>query len=415
MSARRVVVTGTGMLSPLGSDVTQNWKAVQASESGISQIERFDTEGFSSRIGGAVRNLNAEDYLPAKELRKLDAFIHYGLIASFQAIAESGLSDTPGLDPDRVGVAIGSGIGGLEFIEKSVHTLTGQGPRRVSPFFVPASVINMIAGNLAIKYGFCGPNFAITTACTTGTHNIGYAARTIKYGDADAMIAGGSEMATTPTSLAAFASAKALSSRNDEPEKASRPWDRGRDGFVLSDGAGVVVLEELEHARARGANILAEVAGFGMSDDAYHITAPPAKGEGAAKSMRNALRDAKLNTDELDYINAHGTSTTVGDVAEVQAVRSVLGECADQVAVSSTKSMTGHLLGAAGAVEAIFSILAMRDGVLPPTINLDDPDDGCDLDFVPHHARDARVNAVMSNSFGFGGTNGTLVMRRFEG
>ncbi len=414
MSARRVVVTGTGMLSPLGSDVAQNWKAVQAGESGIAHVERFDTEGFSSRIGGAVRNLNAEDYLPAKELRKLDAFIHYGLIASFQAIAESGLSETPGLDPDRVGVAIGSGIGGLEFIEKSVHTLTGQGPRRVSPFFVPASVINMIAGNLAIKYGFTGPNFAITTACTTGTHNIGYAARTIKYGDADAMIAGGSEMATTPTSMAAFASAKALSSRNDEPEKASRPWDRDRDGFVLSDGAGVLVLEELEHAKARGANILAEVAGFGMSDDAFHITSPPPEGVGAAKSMRNALRDAGLNAEELDYINAHGTSTTVGDVAEVKAIRSVLGENAEQVAVSSTKSMTGHLLGAAGAVEAIFSILAMRDGVLPPTINLDDPDDGCDLDFVPHHARDARIETVMSNSFGFGGTNGTLVMRRFR-
>ena len=414
MSARRVVVTGTGMLSPLGSDVAQNWKAVQAGESGIAHVERFDTEGFSSRIGGAVRNLNAEDYLPAKELRKLDAFIHYGLIASFQAIAESGLSETPGLDPDRVGVAIGSGIGGLEFIEKSVHTLTGQGPRRVSPFFVPASVINMIAGNLAIKYGFTGPNFAITTACTTGTHNIGYAARTIKYGDADAMIAGGSEMATTPTSMAAFASAKALSSRNDEPEKASRPWDRDRDGFVLSDGAGVLVLEELEHAKARGVNILAEVAGFGMSDDAFHITSPPPEGVGAAKSMRNALRDAGLNAEELDYINAHGTSTTVGDVAEVKAIRSVLGENAEQVAVSSTKSMTGHLLGAAGAVEAIFSILAMRDGVLPPTINLDDPDDGCDLDFVPHHARDARIETVMSNSFGFGGTNGTLVMRRFR-
>ena len=414
MSARRVVVTGTGMLSPLGSDVAQNWEAVQAGRSGISLVERFDTEGFSSRIGGAVRNLNAEDYLPAKELRKLDAFIHYGLIASFQAIAESGLTDTPGLDPDRVGVAIGSGIGGLEFIEKSVHTLTGQGPRRVSPFFVPASVINMIAGNLAIKYGFTGPNFAITTACTTGTHNIGYAARTIKYGDADAMIAGGSEMATTPTSMAAFASAKALSSRNDEPEKASRPWDRGRDGFVLSDGAGVLVLEELEHAKARGANILAEVAGFGMSDDAFHITSPPPEGLGAAKSMRNALSDAGLNADELDYINAHGTSTTVGDVAEVNAIRSVLGDSAEKVAVSSTKSMTGHLLGAAGAVEAIFSMLALRDGVLPPTINLDDPDDGCDLDFVPHHARDARIDTVMSNSFGFGGTNGTLVLRRFR-
>lgn len=414
MAARRVVLTGCGAVSPLGNTVADNWKAIAAGESGIGPIERFNTEGYSTRIGGAIRNLEVSDYLPPKDIRKMDAFIQYGLIAAYEAIETSGLMIGDGPDPDRVGCAIGSGIGGLEYIEKNFHALRDHGPRRVSPFFVPGSVINMVAGNLAIQYGFCGPNIAITTACTTGTHNIGYAARTIAYGDADVMIAGGAEMATTPTGLAAFASARALSTRNEEPEKASRPWDRGRDGFVLSDGAGAVVLEELEHARARGATILAEVAGFGMSDDAHHITSPPEDGRGAAKAMSNALRDAGMEPEQVDYVNAHGTSTTVGDVAEVAAVKSVFGSHARNLSVSSTKSMTGHLLGAAGAVEAIYCALAIRDGLLPPTINLDDPDDGCDLDFVPHKARYSVVNVALSNSFGFGGTNGTLILRRPE-
>ena len=414
MAIRRVVMTGCGAVSPLGNTVADNWKAIAAGSSGIGAIERFSTEGYATRIGGAVRNLEVSDYLPPKEIRKMDAFLQYGLIAAYEAIESSGLMGGDGPDADRVGCAIGSGIGGLEYIEKNFQALRDHGPRRVSPFFVPASVINMVAGNLAIQYGFCGPNIAITTACTTGTHNIGYAARTIAHGDADVMIAGGAEMATTPTGLAAFASARALSTRNDEPEKASRPWDRDRDGFVLSDGAGAVVLEELEHARARGANILAEVAGFGMSDDAHHITAPPEDGRGAAKAMRNALRDAGMEPHDVDYINAHGTSTTVGDVAEVAAIRSVFGDSARELAVSSTKSMTGHLLGAAGAVEAIYCALSIRDGLLPPTINLDDPDEGCDLDFVPHRARQADVSVALSNSFGFGGTNGTLILKRPE-
>ena len=414
MAIRRVVMTGCGAVSPLGNTVADNWKAIAAGSSGIGAIERFSTEGYATRIGGAVRNLEVSDYLPPKEIRKMDAFLQYGLIAAYEAIESSGLMGGDGPDADRVGCAIGSGIGGLEYIEKNFQALRDHGPRRVSPFFVPASVINMVAGNLAIQYGFCGPNIAITTACTTGTHNIGYAARTIAHGDADVMIAGGAEMATTPTGLAAFASARALSTRNDEPEKASRPWDRDRDGFVLSDGAGAVVLEELEHARARGANILAEVAGFGMSDDAHHITAPPEDGRGAAKAMRNALRDAGMEPHDVDYINAHGTSTTVGDVAEVAAIQSVFGDSAREVAVSSTKSMTGHLLGAAGAVEAIYCALSIRDGLLPPTINLDDPDEGCDLDFVPHRARQADVSVALSNSFGFGGTNGTLILKRPE-
>jgi 3-oxoacyl-[acyl-carrier-protein] synthase II len=353
--------------------------------------------------------------LSSKEARKLDAFIHYGLIAAQQAVDDSGLEQYSKLDKERVGIAIGSGIGGLEYIEKNVLQMDKAGPRKVSPFFVPASVINMISGNAAIRFGYKGPNIAIVTACTTGTHNIGYAARTIAYGDADVMLAGGSEMATTRSGVAAFSSARALSTRNDEPEKASRPWDRDRDGFVLSDGAGVVVLEELEHARARGATIYGEVIGFGMSDDAHHITAPPADGEGAARSMRNAIRDAGISPDLVGYINAHGTSTQVGDVAEVAAVKSVFGSHAEKLAMSSTKSMTGHLLGAAGAVEAIFSVLAVRDGVLPPTINLDHPDEGCDLDFVAHKSRDADVKVALSNSFGFGGTNGTLIVSRYEG
>lgn len=414
MSKRRVVITGMGMLSPVGNDVQSSWAAVCAGRSGIGRIDRFDATDYGTRIGGAIKDLDIEPYLSSKEARKLDAFIHYGLIAAQQAVDDSGLEQFGDLDKERVGIAIGSGIGGLEYIEKNVIQMEKSGPRKVSPFFVPASVINMISGNAAIRFGYKGPNIAIVTACTTGTHNIGYAARTIAYGDADVMLAGGSEMATTRSGIAAFSSARALSTRNDEPEKASRPWDKGRDGFVLSDGAGVVVLEELEHARARGATIYGEVIGFGMSDDAHHITAPPASGDGAARSMVNAIRDAGLQPDQIGYINAHGTSTQVGDVAEVAAVKSVFGAHAHKLAMSSTKSMTGHLLGAAGAVETIFSVLAVRDGILPPTINLDEPDEGCDLDFVAHTSRKADVRVALSNSFGFGGTNGTLIVSRYE-
>lgn len=415
MSKRRVVITGMGMLSPVGNDVESSWSAIRAGRSGIGLIDRFDTTDYNTRIGGAIRNLDIEPYLSTKEARKLDPFIHYGLIAAQQAVDDSGLEHYDQLDKERVGIAIGSGIGGLEYIEKNVLLMEKSGPRKVSPFFVPASVINMISGNAAIRFGYKGPNIAIVTACTTGTHNIGYAARTIAYGDADVMLAGGSEMATTRSAVAAFSSARALSTRNDEPEKASRPWDKDRDGFVLSDGAGVLVLEELEHAKARGATIHGEVVGFGMSDDAHHITSPPADGDGAARSMRNAIRDAGLAPEQVDYINAHGTSTQVGDIAEVAAVKSVFGAHASKLSMSSTKSMTGHLLGAAGAVEAIFSILAARDGVLPPTINLDNPDEGCDLDFVPHKSRPSDVRVALSNSFGFGGTNGTLIVARYEG
>ena len=415
MSKRRVVITGMGMLSPVGNDVSTSWNAVCAGRSGIGQIDRFDASEYSTRIGGAVKDLDIEPWLSSKEARKLDAFIHYGLIAAQQAVDDSGLEQFDKLDKERVGIAIGSGIGGLEYIEKNIIQMEKAGPRKVSPFFVPASVINMISGNAAIRFGYKGPNIAIVTACTTGTHNIGYAARTIAYGDADVMLAGGAEMATTRSGIAAFSSARALSTRNDEPEKASRPWDKERDGFVLSDGAGVLVLEDLEHAKARGATIYGEVVGFGMSDDAHHITAPPADGDGAARSMANALRDAGLKPEEVDYINAHGTSTLVGDVAEVAAVKSVFGGHAQKLAMSSTKSMTGHLLGAAGAVEAIFSVLALREGILPPTINLDNPDEGCDLDFVANQSRKSDARVALSNSFGFGGTNGTLIFRRYEG
>jgi len=415
MSKRRVVITGMGMLSPVGNDVSTSWSAVCAGRSGIGQIDRFDASEYGTRIGGAVKDLDIEPWLSSKEARKLDAFIHYGLIAAQQAVDDSGLEQFDKLDKERVGIAIGSGIGGLEYIEKNIIQMEKAGPRKVSPFFVPASVINMISGNAAIRFGYKGPNIAIVTACTTGTHNIGYAARTIAYGDADVMLAGGAEMATTRSGIAAFSSARALSTRNDEPEKASRPWDKERDGFVLSDGAGVLVLEDLEHAKARGATIYGEVVGFGMSDDAHHITAPPADGDGAARSMANALRDAGLKPEEVDYINAHGTSTLVGDVAEVAAVKSVFGGHAEKLAMSSTKSMTGHLLGAAGAVEAIFSVLALRDGILPPTINLDNPDEGCDLDFVANQSRKSDARVALSNSFGFGGTNGTLIFRRYEG
>ncbi len=413
MSRRRVVVTGLGMLTPLGLDVASSWAGVLAGRSGIAPIEHMNVEAFTTRFGGSVRGFDVGQYMPAKDARKYDLFIQYGLAASYQALQDSGLNVTDA-NRERIGVVMGSGIGGLTNIEETCHTLFDKGPRRISPFFVPGSIINMVSGVLSMQMGLQGPNYAITTACTTGTHCIGSAARTIMYGDADVMVAGGSEMATCGLGLGGFAASRALSTRNDDPQAASRPWDADRDGFVLSDGAGSVVLEELEHARARGATIYAEVAGFGMSSDAYHITLPPEDGNGAARCMASALRDSGLALDAIDYVNAHGTSTPAGDVAEVQALKSVFGSHAYALSVSSTKSMTGHLLGAAGAVEAIFSVLAIRDQVAPPTINLDNPGDGCDLDFVPHEAKQRRIDAVLSNSFGFGGTNGSLVFTRFR-
>ncbi|MCL5041017.1 MAG: beta-ketoacyl-ACP synthase II [Gammaproteobacteria bacterium] len=411
MSRRRVVVTGLGMLTSLGNTVEQTWQGVVAGKSGIATIEHMDVSAFGTRFGGSVRDFDITPYMEPKEARKLDLFIQYGIAACVQALTDSGLEVTDD-NRDRIGVSMGSGIGGLTNIEKNVEVLLNSGPRRISPFFVPGSIINMVAGYLSIKYGLQGPNYAITTACTTGTHSIGMAARNIAYGEADVMIAGGSEMATTGLGLGGFSAARALSTRNDDPQGASRPWDRGRDGFVLSDGSGAMVLEEYEQARARGATIYAEVIGFGMSGDAYHMTAPPEDGRGGAKCMANALRDAGVNPDAVGYINAHGTSTSAGDLAETQAVKTVFGDHSRALAISSTKSMVGHLLGAAGAVEAIFSVLALRDQVAPPTINLDDPDDGCDLDYVAHQAQERKLDVVVSNSFGFGGTNGSLVFRR---
>jgi len=413
VSRRRVVVTGLGMLSPLGNTVESSWQAALAGKSGIGPIEHMDVSAFSTRIGGSVRDFEVELYMAAKEARKLDLFIQYGLAACIQAIKDSGLEITD-QNRDRIGVVMGSGIGGLTNIEKNHEQLLNSGPRRISPFFVPGSIINMVAGYLSIQYGLQGPNYALTTACTTGTHSIGMAARNIAYGEADMMVAGGSEMATTGLGLGGFSAARAMSTRNDDPQGASRPWDRDRDGFVLSDGAGAMLLEEYEHAKARGATIYAELVGFGMSGDAYHMTAPPEDGRGGAKCMDNALKDAGLNPDEVDYINAHGTSTPAGDVAETRAVKSVFGAHASELAISSTKSMTGHLLGAAGAVEAVFSVLALRDQVAPPTINLDNPDEDCDLNYVPNQAQQRELNVVLSNSFGFGGTNGSLVFRRCE-
>ncbi|MCX2523665.1 beta-ketoacyl-ACP synthase II [Larsenimonas rhizosphaerae] len=409
MSRRRVVVTGLGMLTPVGNTVDETWANIKAGKSGIGPIEHFDATGFNTRFSGPIRNFDAGAYFNPKDGRKMDLFIQYGVAAATQAIQDSGIVCTED-NAERIGVAIGSGIGGLPMIENNHNAMLKGGARRISPFFVPGSIINMIAGNLAIMHGFKGPNIAITTACTTGTHNIGYSARTIAYGDADVMVCGGSEMASTPLGIGGFGSARALSTRNDDPQAASRPWDRDRDGFVLSDGAGVMVLEEYEHARARGATIYAELTGFGMSDDAYHITSP--NGTGAGQAMRKALLDAEINGDQVDYINAHGTSTQAGDAAESQAIEAVLGDAASRVAVSSTKSMIGHLLGAAGSVEAILSVLAMRDNVAPPTINLDNPGEGCNLDYVPHTAREMRIDHVLTNSFGFGGTNGSLVFSR---
>ena len=408
MSKRRVVVTGIGMVSPLGNNVEQSWSAIKSGQSGIAPITAFDVSAYSTRFGGSIKDFDIADYMPAKDGRKMDPFIQYGMVAGIEAITDSGLEVTDE-NRGRIGAAIGSGIGGIGSIERTREILENRGPRKISPFFVPSSITNMIGGNLSIKYGFQGPNIAIVTACTTGTHNIGIAGRMIQMGDADAMVVGGAEMATTPVGLGGFAAARALSSRNDDPQAASRPWDKDRDGFVLSDGAGVLVLEEYEMAKARGAKIYAELSGFGMSGDAYHMTSPPEDGRGAADSMRNALRDAAFNPDQVDYINAHGTSTNAGDIAETLAVKSVFGQACQDLAVSSTKSMMGHLLGAAGAVEAIFSVLAIQDSLAPPTINLDNPDEHCDLNYVPHTAQQKTIKVAMSNSFGFGGTNGTVI------
>lgn len=413
MSKRRVVVTGMGMVSPVGLDVSECWENVLNGRSGIAPISLFDASAFPTRFGGAVKGFDVTRYVTEKDAKKMDTFIHYGIAAGSQAWDDSGIVIND-VDAERVGVAIGAGIGGITGIEEGHNAFLKGGPRRISPFFVPANIINMISGNLSIKYGLKGPNFAIVTACATGTHNIGEAARVIQYGDADVMVAGGSEMATSPTSLGGFASARALSRRNDDPQGASRPWDRDRDGFVLSDGAGVLVLEEFEHARKRGARIRAELIGYGTSADAYHMTQPPESGEGAARCMCLALRDAALNPQDLDYINAHGTSTPAGDIAETKAIKLALGEHAYSVAISSTKSMTGHMLGAAGGVEAIFSVLSLYHQVVPPTINLENPDPECDLDYVPLTAREMTLTTAMSNSFGFGGTNATLIFRRFE-
>jgi len=412
LTKRRVVVTGLGMVSPLGNTVGETWDNILASKSGIATIEHFDPAPFSTHFAGNIKNFDVEQYMPVKEARKMDIFIQYGLAAGIQAIEDAGINEISEADAPRYGVAIGSGIGGIGAIEENRHVIDKKGPRRISPFFVPGSIINMVSGNLAIKYGFKGPNIAITTACTTGTHNIGFGARMIQNNEADVIVAGGAEMACTEVGLGGFAAARALSTRNDDPQAASRPWDKDRDGFVLADGAGVLVLEEYEHAKARGATIYAELSGFGMSDDAFHMTSPPENGAGAAMSMQNAINDAQINPEQINYINAHGTSTPAGDTAECAAVKSIMGDASSQVAVSSTKSMIGHLLGAAGAVEAIFSVLAVKDQVAPPTINLDNPDEGCDLNFVPHTPQEMTIGYAMSNSFGFGGTNGTLIFNK---
>jgi 3-oxoacyl-[acyl-carrier-protein] synthase II len=411
MSRRRVVVTGLGIVSPVGNDVDTAWKNILAGRSGIGPITAYDVSAFSTRFGGMVKDFKAEDWLGVKEVKRTDPFIHYGVAAAKQAVRDAGLEITVA-NRERIGICVGSGIGGIGNIEEECGKLHAGGPRKVSPFFVPSSIINMISGYISIDLGITGPNFAVVSACTTATHSIGLGARLIQSGDADIYIAGGAEAGSAPAGMAGFCQARALSTRNDEPERASRPWDRDRDGFVLGDGAGVVVLEELEAARKRGAKIYGELVGFGMSSDAFHITLPPDDGRGARLCMVNALRDAGLNAEDVDYINAHGTSTPAGDIAETLAVKGALGAHAGKVAVSSTKSMTGHLLGAAGGIEAIFTLLALRDQVLPPTINLDHPGEGCDLDYVPHTAREARVDVALSNSFGFGGTNGTLAFKR---
>ena len=413
MNNRRVVVTGMGAVTALGLDTESTWTGVVNGRNGVKAIEHFDASAFSTRFSASLENFSTEGYLEPRDAKRMDLFIQYGMVAGIQAMRDSGLEITEA-NQDRVGCNVGAGIGGIGLIEKTSLLMNKSGPRKISPFFVPGSIINMVAGNLSIEFNLRGPNLAMVTACTTGTHSIGLGARLIAAGDADAMLVGGAEMGTTPAGLGGFAAARALSNRNDDPATASRPWDKDRDGFVLGDGAGVMLIESLESAQARGANIYAEVVGFGMSGDAYHMTSPPEDGRGAALSMRNALTSAGMNADSVDYINAHGTSTPAGDVAETLAIKSVFGAHAHNVAVSSTKSMIGHLLGAAGAVEAIFSTLAIRDGVAPPTINLTNPDDGCDLNYVPGVAQERDIRVAMSNSFGFGGTNGTLIFKKFE-
>jgi len=413
MLGNRVVVTGMGAVTPVGLDVESSWKAICNGVSGAAPIEAFDTEAFSTRFSCSVKNFSVDGFIAPKDAKRMDPFVQFGMVAGIQALQDSGLEITDE-NCERVGLAIGSGIGGIGSIETNTELVRTSGPRRMSPFFVPGAIINMISGNLSVMFNMRGPNLAVVTACTTGTHNIGLGARMIATGEVDAMLVGGAEMATTPVGLGGFAAARALSTRNDNPAAASRPWDADRDGFVLGDGAAVLVLESLESAQKRGARIYAELTGFGMSGDAYHMTSPPEDGRGAASSMRNALRDAGLNAEEVGYINAHGTSTPAGDVAETMAVKSVFGDATNQLAVSSTKSMIGHLLGAAGAVEAVFSILAIRDGIAPPTINLDNPAEGCDLNYVPHVAQERDIKHALSNSFGFGGTNGSLIFSKFE-
>jgi len=413
MSKRRVVVTGLGIVSPVGNSVKQSWDNILNGVSGINPLTNLDTAGQSVTFGGSVKDFDICDYISPKDAKKMDIFIHYGMAAGIQAIEDSGIKVTEE-NAERIGVAIGAGIGGLHTIEKTSNLFRDKGAKRISPFFVPSSIINMVSGNLSIKYGLKGPNFAIVTACTTGTHNIGDASRLIEYGDADMMVAGGTEMSTTNCGLGGFAAARALSTRNDDPTTASRPWDVDRDGFVLGDGAGVMVLEEYEHAKKRGAKIYAEVTGYGMSGDAYHMTLPSKGGEGAARCMTNALKNASINADQVNYINAHGTSTPAGDIAETDATKLALGEHAYKIVMSSTKSMTGHLLGAAGGIEAVFTALAIKDQVAPPTINIFNQDPECDLDYVANEAREMSINHAISNSFGFGGTNGSIVLSKID-
>ena len=408
MSVRKVVVTGLGAITPVGNTVADSWSNLLAGMSGAATVNSFDTAGFATNFSASVKDFDITEYMGAKDARKMDKFIHFGMAAGIQAMDDAGLNPEDH-DPERIGVAIGSGIGGLPNIEIQHGNLLNSGPRKVSPFFVPSTITNMIAGNFSIMRGLKGPNICITTACTTGTHNIGEAMRMIKYGDADAMVCGGAEMATCPLGLAGFGAARALSTRNDDPQAASRPWDVDRDGFVLGDGAGVLVLEEYEYARARGATIYCELSGYGMSGDAFHMTQPAENGDGARRCMNAAIKDAGINPDDVGYINAHGTSTGAGDVAETNAIKGSFGNHANKVAISSTKSMTGHLLGAAGGIEAVFSVMALKDQSVPPTINLDNPDPQCDLDYVPHNARDVAIKHSLSNSFGFGGTNATLI------
>ncbi len=412
MNGRKVVVTGLGLITPVGNDVETAWSALKNGVSGINTISHFDTSAFSTRFGGSIKNFDCSLYMDSKDARRFDIFIQYGIAAGVQAYGDSGI-EAAQCNPERIGVAIGSGIGGITSIEETSLQISKTGPRKISPFFVPGSIINMIAGSLSIRFGLQGPNIAVTTACTTGTHNIGLAANMIAANQADVMLAGGAEMATSPVGLGGFCAARALSTRNEDPTRASRPWDKDRDGFVLSDGAGIMVLEELEHARKRGAKIYAEITGFGMSGDAYHMTSPSEGGAGAALCMRNALLSAGMSPTDVDYINAHGTSTQAGDVAETMAIKSVFGHHARELAISSSKSMIGHLLGASGAVEAIISVLSLRDQVITPTINLENPDEGCDLDYVPNTSREKPIAVALSNSFGFGGTNGSLIFSKF--